>query len=375
MNNLFSNIKDHFSNVPGWRTKRRIVVFESDDWGMQRMPSKTIYNQLLSKGYPIDKSIYNKYDSLESNDDLSALMEVLISVKDKFGNPAIFTINNVVANPDFEKIRANNFNEYFYENFTQTLNRSQRSDKVIQLYKEGIASNVFKPQFHSREHVHVYNWLSKLKSSDKVYLDAFDSGLFTINDLNGSSCKHECLDAMATYSEKDYLFIENMIVDGVRLFKEIWGFESDSVIAPCYTWSSSLEAVFKKCNIKYVQGARGQREPTSINEPFIIKRNYCGKRNRDGLIYLVRNVNFEQIENNKIDIVNKAIKQIETAFFWNKPAIISTHRVNYIGSNDETNRKKNLKLLKELLNKLTQKYTDIEFLSSDQLGKIISNKG
>ncbi len=28
-----SKISRHYTNLSGWRTKRKIVVFESDDWG------------------------------------------------------------------------------------------------------------------------------------------------------------------------------------------------------------------------------------------------------------------------------------------------------------------------------------------------------
>jgi len=30
------------ANIPGWRTDRKIVVIESDDWGAIRMPSKEV---------------------------------------------------------------------------------------------------------------------------------------------------------------------------------------------------------------------------------------------------------------------------------------------------------------------------------------------
>ena len=35
-------ISHNLLNIPGWRTKRKLVVIESDDWGAIRMPSKEI---------------------------------------------------------------------------------------------------------------------------------------------------------------------------------------------------------------------------------------------------------------------------------------------------------------------------------------------
>ena len=102
-------LHEFLKNHLGWKTNRKIVVFESDDWGMTRMPSKKIYDELSQKGYSVDKCPYNKYDSLESNEDLEKLIAVLMSVKDSKGNPAKFTMNNIVANPDFDKIKKSGY--------------------------------------------------------------------------------------------------------------------------------------------------------------------------------------------------------------------------------------------------------------------------
>lgn len=374
LSNLIKSAKNHFFNIPGWRTDRKIVVFESDDWGMQRMPSKEAYESLLAKGYPVDKSIYNRFDSLESNEDLEALMDVLSSVKDKYNNPAIFTLNNILTNPVFGKILSSNYEAYHYELFTETLRKSKHSEKVFDLYKQGISNKLFQPQFHGREHVHINNWMNNLRKGNTQFLDAFNQGSYTINDNRGSSCRYECLDAMASYSDDDFKLIKTSIEHGLTLFNKIWDFQSSSIICPCYTWSKLLENVFKDNGIKYIQGSRAQRVPISLGQPVKIYRNYCGKKSPNGLTYLVRNVGFEQIESGDDNIVNAALKQIHSSFIWCKPAIISTHRVNYIGSIEESNRTKNLKLLKTLLKEIVKRYPDVVFLSSDKLGDIITSK-
>lgn len=37
-------IRKNIINIPGWNTKRKIVVFESNDWGSIRMSSIDVYN-------------------------------------------------------------------------------------------------------------------------------------------------------------------------------------------------------------------------------------------------------------------------------------------------------------------------------------------
>jgi hypothetical protein len=41
------SIVRNLANLPGWCTNRKIVVIESDDWGSIRMPSLTIFENLL----------------------------------------------------------------------------------------------------------------------------------------------------------------------------------------------------------------------------------------------------------------------------------------------------------------------------------------
>jgi len=179
-----SKFLGHVFNSIGWRTDRKIIVFESDDWGMIRMASKQAYNYFLQKGLPVDKCLYNSNDTLESNDDLESLFEVLSCVKDKNGNYPVLTANNIVANPDFEKIKQNDFQEYYFEPFTETLKRYPNHDRVLDLYKEGINDKLFRPQFHGREHVNVANWMLALRQNEDSTRMAFEKNMFSIHHKN-----------------------------------------------------------------------------------------------------------------------------------------------------------------------------------------------
>ncbi len=89
------------------------------------------------------------------------------------------------------------------------------------------------------------------------------------------------------------------------------------------------------------------------------------------MIYQVRNVVFEPTFDLSLDWVNYALKQVATAFFWNRPAIISSHRVNFCGYIDPKNREKGILALKELLQKIVTKWPEVEFMSSEQLGDLM----
>jgi predicted RNA-binding protein with PIN domain len=52
---MLKKITKTLSNLPGWRTSRKIVVIESDDWGSLRMSSNEFYNTLQKVGLSLDK--------------------------------------------------------------------------------------------------------------------------------------------------------------------------------------------------------------------------------------------------------------------------------------------------------------------------------
>ena len=65
--------------------------------------------------------------------------------------------------------------------------------------------------------------------------------------------------------------------------------------------------------------------------------------------------------------------QVEAAFRMHKPANISSHRVNFCGHIDPKNRELGLSALRELLHRIVKRWPDVEFISADELGKLITN--
>lgn len=367
-----STLTSNLINIPGWRTNRKIVIIESDDWGSVRMASKQAFNYFLTIGLPVDKCPHNSYDALESNTDLERLFDVLGSVKDLNGNPALLTANTVMANPDFEKIRKHGFQNYYYEPFTKTLERYPSHDKVYSLYKKGIKEKLFKPQFHGREHLNVARWMHALQEGDATALLAFKWNMYSLHSGINSSCRGEYLDAFAIESYEEQLQLKAIVAEGLELFQELFGYLSLSCIAPCYTWNREVEEVLSNQGVKVLQGLVIQRERIYDAKGLFKKRyHYTGQLNNFAQAYLVRNCIFEPSQTREIDPVPSCLARMHTAFAWHKPAIISTHRLNFIGFLNSSNRDNNLKHFKRLLIAITKRWPDVEFLSSDQLGDLI----
>ena len=369
----YSNVKTriirNLKNIPGRRTKKKIVVFESDDWGSIRMPSIETYNTFILKGFPIKTSIFNRLDTLESNDDLNQLFEVLNSHKDSTRRAAVITANTIIANPDYEKIKNTKFETYHYELFTKTLEHYPSHNQVINLYQEGIKNRIFHPQFHGREHLQVNRWMKALQSGRSELMFTFENG----TTFSGKD-DYNFMEAFDWDKPEEVNEHKEIIFDGLRIFKEIFGYNSKSFIAPCTTWSPEIEQGMIQQGVEYIQGSLFQSIPRGGFENYKRKLHILGEKNKYGQLFLIRNCAFEPSIIHKSNWVEYTLKAIETAFYWHKPAIISTHRVNFIGSLDEQNRIKNLKLFDELLGKIIKKWPEVEFMTSDELGDLISSE-
>lgn len=368
--NIKSTLTHNLINIPGWHTKRHILVIESDDWGSIRMPSKEVYNRLLNKGLRVDKDPYCRYDSLATADDLNALFDVLCSVKDKNGRHAVMTADAVVANPDFEKIKDSDFSCYYYEPFTTTLSRNNKHNGVFNLWKQGISADIFHPQFHGREHLNVKKWLQNIQKGDETTRLAFDYGTFGLSKKVDNRIKNY-MGAFNSGLEDDIKGYEGIITEGLSLFESLFGYKSESFIATRYTWSPKIEPFLVDNGIKYLQGTVSQTIPLDDDQTFIYKKNnFCGRKSEYGLTYLMRNCFFEPCQGGPS--AKECLQRVKMAFRWHKPATISMHRLNVIGAIDENNRTKNLLELKWLLNEIVKSYPDVEFMSSDELGRLIT---
>jgi len=242
-------------------------------------------------------------------------------------------------------------------------------DRVEGLYREGIENKLLMPQFHGREHVNIERWLIALQGGDRALQFAFDQSMFSVHAEQKPAMVNELMDALDADSIELLSAKKQIIKEGLQLFNSIWGFSSKSFIAPCYIYDTDLEPFLFAEGVEYLQGMVIQLQPVANpGYQYRTKYHYQGQMNRYGQRHLVRNAFFEPSTNQSFDWVGDCMHRIETAFRWNKPAIICSHRVNFIGFIREENRSANLELLHQLLKQIKQKWPDVEFMSSDKLG-------
>lgn len=372
-----SSIRVNVSNIPGWRTKRHIVVIESDDWGSIRMSSLEAYNRMLKAGMREDRNHYNTFDALECNKDLEELFDVLSQFKDSTGRHPVMTGVNVVANPVFDKIKETDYQEYYYEPYTETCKRYPEHDRVYELWKKGIEERLFVPVFHGREHLNVQRWLRALQSGHRSTLLAFDCGVTGVsNGIDGEKIPS----FQAAFDLDDIMdlgYMKEVLSTGLSMFEQLYGYKARYFVPTNGPFNNTLEKDLFDAGVKYINSGKKQKEPLGHGQ-YKTNTRFLGDSNQYGQVYLTRNCFFEPSSCGyshpaNYDWLNYCLKEIEIAFRWHKPATISSHRVNYIGYLHPENREKGLKALSKLLSEIIKRWPDVEFMTSVELGDLIAS--
>jgi hypothetical protein len=365
--NLLLNLK----NVYGSRTNRKIVVFSIDDYGNVRVDSKKARENMTRAGLKILNG-FDQYDTLENEVDLLMLFESLSSVKDKNGNHAVFTPFAMPSNINFEKVIESGYKEFYHELLPDTLNKLKGYEKVYGLIKEGIAKRIFLPQFHGREHLNLKVFKENLLKGHKDTIEAINNRSYT--SISNSGYPTIAYTAAFEFDqfEENYAF-DAIIEEGLNEFETVYGYRSNHFNPPGGREHPYIHNALLKSGIKYIDTPWIKNEHQGGGK---FKRvvNYTGKKNALGQTYMVRNCVFEPTANRGVEWVNFCMKQIDMAFKWNRPAVISSHRVNFCGHVDPNNRKTGIDALTTLLKQIVLRWPDVEFMAANDLAAILDEK-
>lgn len=370
--NLILNAK----NVIGWRSKRKILVLSVDDYGNVRLDSKRARNNLDEAGIGV-VSPFNSFDTLdtlENRPDLEALYEVLISVTDQNGRHAVFTPFAVPCNINFEKMAGAGYEEFYYELLPDTYEKlassqPDRYDGAWALWKEGIEKELMVPQFHGREHLNLKVFNEQLHRKENALMAALKNRSYA----RIPSDDYPTISPSAAFEFWDFneqKVFHSIIEEGLKAFEQVFGYRSVHFNPPGGREHPAIHKTLKENGIKYLDTPLIKKEHQGKGK-YKTTFNYTGKQNNLGQTFLVRNVVFEPTHPRRSDWVDYTMKQIEAAFRWNRPAIISSHRVNFCGHIDPENRAKGLGALKELLQGIVERWPEVEFMAANELGDLI----
>jgi hypothetical protein len=366
-------LQQHLKNIVGWRTKRKIVVFSVDDYGNVRLDSKEA-GQRLRKAGLTSAGRFDDFDALETREDLERLYEVLGSVRDANGRHAVFTPFAIPCNIDFEQMAEEGYTQYKYEFLTETFRKQEDRYPdsyrgAWELWQEGIRDGFMVPQFHGREHFNLKTFQEKLNQHDDTLLTILGTRSYAFLGPSGYS-------TIGNTAAFDFWELEEnnrfgqIIREGLEAFEKVFGYKSVHFNAPGGREHPLIHMLLHENGVKYIDTLLRKNEHQGMGT-YRTVLNYTGKQNALGQIFIVRNALFEPTEHDEKDWIGHTLKQIGAAFRWNRPAIISSHRVNFCGHIDPTNRKEGLGALQNLLRKIMENWPEVEFMSSAELGACI----
>jgi hypothetical protein len=337
------------------RFEEPVLVFESDDWGKMGGQPQGDYPE--SFGKRTDWS----YDCLENTAELEALYRVLESFGSYFERIPAFTANVIVSNPDFKRIKEGNYAQLYLKRIDED------APEVVEKWQDGIARNTFFPQYHGRLHYNRERYLGALQNDEATRY------LFNQHINGGRENFKETTYALYseyfnTESSAGVTNLEDWIAAGLTDFEQLFGFKSTSTIAPNYVIHPSDFSLLSKLGINFLQGGNKVLFTKKGKED---QRNFCqGYAANCGLTVLARNHKFEPCRGKK---EWRAEFSIEAAKHWFKrgvPAVIDTHRMNYVTQFGKTSRKE-LRVFLEAMTKIK----GLRILTTPELGEAITNQG
>ncbi|MDZ7262137.1 MAG: hypothetical protein ONB05_08540 [candidate division KSB1 bacterium] len=367
-------------NIVDW-TKHKVIVFQSDDWGFCGwVPDLKAYQKLHLHDRVENRqsriAVFTK-STLESPSDLDRLFNVLEKYTGGDGRPVVFQPAYIMSAPDYEAIKASGYKTYSDLVIPKVPSRWERGDFIAKA-KEGFKKGIWYPVYHGNTHGNMVAWMERVRANRKDVMAAFNY--------------QTCVDGSMTESDEynqalSFRQQRALIARGIQRFFEVFGYYPVSAIAPNYVWQQKTELALAEHGIKVIQGKNLQQ----LQRPFLHKImgktvNLLGNKSADKtwqismgdynrylkLYYLNRNVDFEP--RGKEVAAERSYQEIVSAWQRNEPAIVNTHRVNYVYL-DESWVAKNLDQLDKLLNTIRLNHptavylTDYEVVQLYESGK------
>ena len=360
-------IGNHLKNLSGWTTKRKYVAFAVDDYGNVRIASGEARQYLRAHGVALSGR-FDRYDALDSVEDFEQLFAVLGSVRDGRGRHPVFTTFAMPCNVDLQ--RSLEANTLVSEDLDVTYRRVADEEPAayagaFAAMHDGITRGFLRPQFHGREHVNAELFDLQLRAAHPHVRANAEvrsmAGIPSHPRLPGV----RFTEAYALWERTAVQAHRRILADGMMRFERVYGYRPTVFTPPAMYLHPDLWDDLVSLGIRAIDQPRVHSVHLGEGS-YRRMRHVSGRRLRDGLVSVVRNCLFEP-NSRPIDWVAHTMAQIQAAFLWRKPAIISSHRVNFCGQIAPENRRDGLQMLHALLRRIVETWPDIEFVSVDEL--------
>jgi hypothetical protein len=344
--------------VEGFAFGRPLVVLQSDDWGRVGVRDGEGWEELRALGMNLGERSYDFY-SLETAEDVAAIVSLLQRHRDSTGRPASLGMNFIVANVDFDKVSANNFRQIYLRALTEGLPEGWKRPGLFEAYREGISAGVLSPALHGTTHF-------CRPAVERHLVDPGERGVL-LRGLWKAGVPYihwrmpwigfEYWDP-EPHGEEDFLTSEvqeSLIAPAVETFIRFFSKAPRSACAPGYRANQSTYGAWAKRGIRVAQNGPGSAMPPHFDG--------------NGILHLYRSMDFEPAVEEEFS-VDACLRVAEDCFARGVPAIVSVHSINF-HSTIKDFRSRTLGLLDEFLAALEAKHPDLLYVRDEDLHDLV----
>jgi hypothetical protein len=306
-----------------------VVIVESDDWG----PGPQMQAEALW-----------------------AIAEGLASVRDRAGRPALMTVGVVLSLPDPQAIEERG--EYGARFLDHPAYRP-----VLEALKAGEEAGVFELQLHGLAHFWPASFMAAWQREETVRRWLQEDGWRTEKLPAWLQSRWVDSSSLPTQPLAEEA-IRRAVQEEVQVFRRCFGRAPKVAVPPTFVWTEEVERAYAEAGVE-VLITPGSRYPGRDLQGKLLpaQRRYVnGERLPSGLIALVREVYFEPVLGHDPKAV---VDQIERKWRRREPALLETHRFNFLDGNLAAS----LAALKRLLQQVLERLPEVRFLSSRQVAE------
>jgi len=344
----------------GFSLDRPLLLLQSDDWGRVGLRTLEVLDQLRSAGVTLGEQPYDFY-SLETAEDVVALARLLKGHRDSTGRTACITMNFVMANLDFAKMAANEFQQIHLRPLCDGLPEGWERAGLFEAYREGVEAGVFFPALHGLTHfcrAAVENELAHASDRAELVKILWRAGIPYIH-WRMPWIGYEYWDPERSSRDRFLSAREQheLIATAVGNFAKMFLTLPRSACAPGYRANHDTHRAWAHYGVRVAQNGPGSPKPPHFDA--------------SGVLNLFRTVDFEPALNPEL-AVEELVRTIGESFAMGMPAIISIHSINF-HSTIRNFRSRTLEMLDQLLSAVEAQHPDLLYLHDGDVYDLVQS--
>jgi hypothetical protein len=323
------------------KSSKKIVVIESDDWGLERAKTHAAVDYAINK-YGAAQQTRWTTDLLETIEDIDALGNVLLTFKGRFLKDPVITANFITHNIGYENNKQ-----------LELVPITQLPAALLQKYQSAIAAGWLHPELHGYCHYHLHELNQYFLSKDGQ--QDFAQG-FLLAKPNVRPFLHLLRGEFAASNTS----IGNNLASSIKVMETLFGQGPGTLIPPHFVFDKTWFPLLQSLGIGSLQAAN-----RSVNSKgqLMIAADFALHQQ---VMLAARNCRLDPHPDYNFN-ADHCIANIERAFANQQPAVVDCHRVNFSGDYASQQRARTLEELTKVLNYLQQHHPDTLFLNSAAL--------